>query len=89
MSGSTAAITSIDVNFAQRLAGILRGQWRGRSAIKRAARDIGVSDRTLEGWWQARREPRARDLIAAMAACDALRAEVDALVAERKALLGK
>ncbi len=85
MSVSTATITSIDVN--SRISNALRRHWRGHSAIKRAARAIGVPDRTLEGWWQARREPRARELIAAMAACDALHDEINALVAERKAQL--
>lgn len=54
---------------------------------KRLARAVGVAPGTVRAWRQGARVPGGAELIAAMAACDELHAEIEAMIQERKALI--
>lgn len=56
-----------------------------RHGHKLLARDAGTSPRTAENWLRGNNAPSGENLIALMAECEELAAEVNRLVAERRA----
>lgn len=64
MNQSISVFPQFCANTSQRFAGALRRQWAGQpSAVKTAARAVGVNPRTFKTWWDGRTEPRASDLV--------------------------
>lgn len=71
---------------AERLGAALRRGWGDvRYATKRISRRVDADPRAVENWMSGRCAPRAAELIRLMAECDAVRAEVETLVAETRA----
>ena len=87
MSVTTAAIDTTVVT-RSRLREVIARVTECRTA-KVFARRTGVSPATVRSWRQGTRSPGAAELIAAMAACEEIEAEVAAMIRERKALLGR
>lgn len=67
---------------AARISAALRRGVPGRHASKRVSRAVDAHPRAAENWLTAHCPPRSADLVALMAACEDVRAEVDRLVEE-------
>ena len=71
---------------AERIGAALRSGWGDqRHATKRISRQVDADPRAVENWMSGRCAPRAAELIRLMAECDAVRREVETLVAEVRA----
>lgn len=75
----TAPLTADDL--AARIGAAMRAKWGDvRHATKRISRRVQADPRAVENWMSGRCAPRAAELIRLMADCEAVRAEVNALI---------
>lgn len=71
---------------AERIGAALRGAWADqRHATKRLSRRLDADPRAVENWMAGRCAPRAAELVRLMAECDAVRVEIETLIAEARA----